>query len=91
MIESDVRLQGRRHLQAADGDDVAGARNVDVGAVVGVHLHQPPYPLLVAFAGAQREGSFLQHAAADSEPRSAWEDGKPHHPPTKPEPVKFLR
>lgn len=52
------------HLEAADGDNVACARDINVGAVVGVHLQQAPDALLGALGAAEGGAALLQRATA---------------------------
>ena len=51
LVEVAERLAGDHVLQADHGDDVAGARLVDLLALVGVHLEQAADALLAAAAG----------------------------------------
>ena len=61
------RVAGRGVLQADSRDDVAGRDDVDVLAVVGVHLQQTADALLVALRRVQDVGAGVQRAGVDAE------------------------
>ena len=53
-------------FQAADGDDVSGARGLDVLARVGVHLQQPSHAFFLALVGVQDVGPGLDGSRIDA-------------------------
>src|SRR3712207_954896 len=56
-------------LHAADGDDLAGARLLDVFALVGVHPHQAADALLRPLDGVVDVGAALDRARVDADER----------------------
>src|SRR5215213_8404157 len=62
-------VAGRDLLHAADGDDLAGGRLVDVLALVGVHPQQAPHPLLRPLDGVVGVGAAADGARVDADER----------------------
>src|SRR5712691_1034427 len=63
------RVAGARVLQPDRGRDVAGTHVLDLLALVGVHLQQPPDALPAVFAAVVDVRARAQHAAVHAEER----------------------
>ena len=72
------RLAGRRVLAADQGDDVARARHLDVGAVVGVHLEHAADALALVLDRVEHRRALLEHARVHARERERADEGVGH-------------
>ncbi len=61
LVDGAQGVAGGHVLHADQRGDVAGAHFLDLVALVGVHLHHPPDPLLLAFHRVEHRVAGSQH------------------------------